>query len=129
MIEADIQARVRIEATRLGARLFRNHVGEGWHGVVVRHDARAGTVTLRYARRVTFGLGVGSADLIGWLPKHITESDVGKIIAQFGAVEIKTESGTLKKEQAAFIEAVNKAGGIAGVVRSPDALAGLLKIK
>jgi RecB family endonuclease NucS len=61
---------------------------------------------------VKFGLMVGSADIIGISP-------TGKFLA----VEIKTSKGLATKEQLRFIEAVNNAGGIAGIARSvSDAL-------
>ena len=126
MTESKISAEMRLEATRLGARLFRNHVGQGWQGDVVRHDPQSGTVTLRSARRVSFGFGVGSSDLIGWVPVLITPEHVGTVLSRFLAVEVKAESGKASTEQDKFIATVVESGGVAGVLRSAESLALLL---
>jgi hypothetical protein len=47
---------------------------------------------------------------------------VGKKIAIFTALEIKTQAGKISKEQTNFIETVNRFGGIASVLRSVDDL-------
>jgi hypothetical protein len=45
---------------------------------------------------------------------------VGKRLALFLALEVKTATGPIMPEQKTFIENVRKAGGLAGVVRSVD---------
>jgi hypothetical protein len=50
----------------------------------------------------------------------ITPDMVGRRIAQFMAVEVKTPTGRLSDDQIKFIAAVTKAGGLAGVARSSD---------
>lgn len=92
MSEAAIQKRVMIEATRLGLRVFRNNVG-------VLKDRRG--------IPVTYGLCVGSTDLIGWTPK-----------GQFVAIECKTEIGIVSPEQKNFLQQVSKAGGFACICRN-----------
>jgi hypothetical protein len=47
-------------------------------------------------------------------------------VAQFVAVEVKSERGRVSAEQTRFIEAVNQAGGCAGIARSVDAAQALL---
>lgn len=93
MNEADIMRLVQIRASELGARVHRNNVG-----MVMRPDG----IPLRY------GLGVGSSDLIGWTAE-----------GRFLAIEVKTPTGSVKKEQAQFLAAVNAAGGLGFVARSP----------
>ena len=56
-----------------------------------------------------YGLCKGSSDLIGW-----TQS------GQFLAVEVKGPRGRATVEQLAFVEAVVRAGGVAGICRSVD---------
>lgn len=87
-------------------RLFRNNVG-----VLRDHTGRA----------VRFGLHPGSSDLIGWRSITITPDMVGQKVAVFTALEVKAPGGTHKVtvEQHHFIQAVETAGGIAGVARSP----------
>jgi hypothetical protein len=102
-LEADLYGPILLAASRRGARLFRNHVGVSEHenGNKVRH-----------------GLPKGSADLIGWTAD-----------GRFLAVEVKRPGWRPSPKwrassQAAFIEQVRLAGGVAGVATSvEDALA------
>ena len=67
-------------------------------------------------RGVRYGLGVGSADLVGFI--H------GAARALF--IEVKTSTGRISPEQHAWIEFVRSKGAAAYVVRSvPEALAAL----
>lgn len=58
---------------------------------------------------ITYGLAVGSSDLIGCV--------IGS--GRFFACEVKSKRGTPSPEQLAFIGAINKAGGYAFVARTP----------
>lgn len=77
-------------------RVWRNNVGQ-----------------LRDARGIpiTYGLGKGSADLIGFVFPT----------GQFLAVEIKTPEGRLSDEQKAWLATVRDRNGIAVVLRSVEA--------
>lgn len=55
------------------------------------------------------GLGTGTADLVGYV--------IGS--GRFFALEVKTGSGKVSAEQAAWIEQTNREGGYAGVARTP----------
>ena len=101
--EQTIQQHIRIACSRGDTRLFRNNTG-----------------TLRDAngRPVQFGLCKGSGDLIGWRTVTITPDMVGTTIAVFTSVEVKTPTGRIRPEQQQWLEAVQAAGGIAGVARS-----------
>ena len=68
-------------------------------------------------RKVKYGLVNGSADLIGWRTLTITPEMVGKEIAQFVSVEVKTPKGKTSAEQENWLEQVNCAGGHAIVAR------------
>lgn len=59
---------------------------------------------------IQYGLGVGSADLIGLV--------IGT--GQFLGIEIKTPVGRLSAEQRAWLAAVEKMGGITRVLRTED---------
>jgi VRR-NUC domain len=85
-----------------GVTLFRNNVGK-------LCDARG--------RWVTFGLHVGSGDLIGWTPTLITPDMVGRTLAVFTSVEVKTPTGKVSRDQQHWQDAVTKAGGVAVVLR------------
>ncbi len=96
--ETQLMQAIRYAVNRTGrARLMRNSVG---------YDAEA---------RVRYGLGVGSADLVGMLRG-------GRVFV----LEVKTASGRTTSEQQAWLDTVRRFGGFAAVVRSvDDALAAL----
>lgn len=122
MSEHDIMNRVQVAVSKLKTRVFRNNVGVGWTGQRVSSSgSEAGTVVLRGARPLRAGLGVGSSDLIGWTPVDITEEMIGKTVAVFTALEIKSSLASKPtKEQQNFLSAVKDAGGIAVVARSVE---------
>ena len=104
-LETILQQRIRLAlGTNPDARMFRNQVGS-------LPDPRTG-------RLVTFGLTRGSADLIGWRTVTVTPAMVGTRLAIFTSIEVKTPTGRVRPEQQAWLEAVQQAGGIAGVARS-----------
>ena len=106
-VETNIQQRIRLAlGTRDDVRLFRNQVGQ-------LPDPRTG-------RPVQFGLAKGSADLVGWKTIEVTPDMVGQHIAVFTSIEVKTPTGRPTKYQQAWLTAVEKAGGIAGVARSVE---------
>lgn len=88
-----------------GVRLFRNNVG---------------TAQTYDGRFIRFGLCEGSSDLIGWTEYVVQPEDVGRRIAVYTAIEIKTPRGRATCKQRAFIDAVRRAGGISGIARSPN---------
>lgn len=90
-----------------GVRLFRNNVGE----------ARA-----QSGQWIKFGLHKGSSDFIGWQSLIVTSEMIGKRIAVFIGVEIKTPEGVVSPEQQGFLEEVNRWGGKAVVITSASEL-------
>jgi hypothetical protein len=99
--EAVLLKNVMLEASKLGARVWRNHVG-GFY-----------TKDGRYQRT---GLCKGSSDLIGIYQ------------GRFLAIECKTTIGRLSPEQTNFLEQVNKNGGIGIVCRDEKDLEKMLAI-
>ena len=55
----------------------------------------------------------GGSDCIGWVPYLVTAADVGRTIAIFAAVEIKTGKQKPTEDQERFLRIVHRAGGIA----------------
>lgn len=118
MKESNIQREIMLASSALGsATLFRNNVGLGWTGRTIS-VGESGRVVLADARPVKFGLCKGSGDLIGWRTVTITPEMVGRTVAVFASLEVKTKTGRVSPEQANFRAAVERAGGIAAVVRS-----------
>ena len=98
-----------LSRSKTGARLFRNNTGTAYQGQRVR--TQNGFI-ITNPRPVHFGLCKGSSDLIGWTPHVITEADLGKTVAIFTAIEVKTKGVKVTPEQRNFIARVNEAGGI-----------------
>ena len=101
--EHEIQQRIRLACGRGAVRLWRNNTG---------------ALVDQQGRFVRFGLCKGSSDLIGLRSLEVTPEMVGRRLAQFVALEIKTESGTVSTEQRAFLRLVQQLGGLGAVCRS-----------
>jgi hypothetical protein len=110
--EQQIQQHIRISCSNGDTRLFRNNTG---------------TLKDANGRPVQFGLCKGSADLIGWRTVTITPEMVGSTVAVFLSIEVKTATGRLRPEQQQWLDAVQAAGGIAGVARSVSDAQALLR--
>jgi hypothetical protein len=111
MTEQQIQQRIRLTCSTEATRLFRNNTG---------------TLRDQHGRPVSFGLCKGSADLIGWRTVTVTPEMVGTQVAVFTSIEVKTATGRLRSEQQQWLDAVQAAGGIAGVARSVEDAEALL---
>jgi len=101
--EQTIQQHIRLACSTGATRLFRNNTG---------------SLLDKNGRPVQFGLCKGSADLIGWTTRTITEEMVGQQVAVFTSIEVKSATGRLRPDQRQWLDAVQKAGGIAAVARS-----------
>jgi hypothetical protein len=110
--EQQIQQEIRIACGNGDTRLFRNNTG---------------TLKDANGRPVQFGLCKGSADLIGWKRVTVTKEMVGSTVAVFLSIEVKTATGKLRPEQQQWLDAVQAAGGIAGVARSVSDADALLR--
>ena len=113
MSEQRIQQEIRLTCSNGNTRLFRNNTG---------------TLKDQNGRPVQFGLCKGSADLIGWRTVSVTPEMVGTQVAVFASIEVKTAAGRLRPEQQQWLDAVQAAGGIAGVARSVSDAEALLRI-
>ncbi len=105
MSEQRIQQEIRLAVSHGDTKLFRNNTG---------------TLRDQHGRPVQFGLCKGSADLIGWRTVTVTPEMVGTQVAVFLSIEVKTPTGRLRPEQQQWLDAVQAAGGIAGVARSVE---------
>lgn len=103
--EAPAQANSRIEASKIGARLFRNN-----RGLFKTIDGK---------RHVRAGLEAdGASDLVGDYPVKITQEMVGMTLAVAFYVEVKEPkwkkpSDPREEQQATFINSANSRGAIA----------------
>lgn len=117
MKESHVLSAVRL-AMGQRATLFRANVGQAWTGNEVIRQGR--DVLIRDARPFNTGLPPGFSDLFGWT----RQGDV----ARFLALECKGPTGRPTEDQLRFLAAVKAAGGIAGVVRSPEEALALLSL-
>lgn len=85
MNEASVQSIVRLEASRLGWKLWRNNRGvlKNEKGVPIRFGLCNDSPAV--------GAHIRSADLIGIRPVIITPAMVGQVIGQFVSIECKHE--------------------------------------
>jgi hypothetical protein len=111
--EQTIQQHIRLACSKGDCRLFRNNTG---------------TLPDKNGRPVSFGLAKGSADLIGWTTRTITPEMVGQQVAIFTSIEVKAATGRIRPEQQQWLNAVQAAGGIAGVARSVGEAMDLLSV-
>jgi hypothetical protein len=109
--EQRIQQEIRLAISHGDTKVFRNNTG---------------TLKDANGRPVQFGLCKGSADLIGWRTVTVTPEMVGTQVAVFLSIEVKTPTGRLRPEQRQWLDAVQAAGGVAGVARSVDDARALL---
>jgi hypothetical protein len=114
--ETKLLNNIRLKHSHGTTRLFRNTVGAGYVGQAF--FMQDGSVVIPRPARVTFGLGPGTSDLIGWCEHVITPEDVGARVAQFVAIECKSKSGRANKQQKAFLELAWDHGALAGIARS-----------
>lgn len=115
----------------MGARLFRQNTGVAWVGKVERGFPGKrvvlgpNDVVIRNARPFHAGFD-GLSDLGGWSPITITADMVGATFAQYAQVEVKFGKDRATKDQLAWIDAVNAAGGRAGIARNEKDLSEIL---
>lgn len=131
MTPANQNKHTQIEASKVGARLWRMAVGFGWIGDAKKFDkpqtvsVNPGDVLIRKARPFRAGIE-GMSDNGGFVPIKITPDMVGQTVAVSAWVEDKQGSGRASKEQSAFIRFVRSMGGRAGIARGPDDVRAIL---
>jgi hypothetical protein len=127
--ETSVQRRVWLRLAAV-ATLFRVNTGKGW----VSNGGKPqrlpnGSVVLPFARPITLGFGLvngdpveGASDLVGFSSVVVTQAMVGHTLAVLTAFECKPSTGGHKRtSQQHFVDVVKAAGGIAGIVNSPEA--------
>jgi hypothetical protein len=107
--EAAIQSEIRLRLSEMRA------------GIFLRYQV--GTFLTMDGRPVKIG-EPGVSDLIGITSRVITQSDVGKTIGVFTAIETKKAKDSTararKESQGNFLNLIRSHGGIAGICRSVE---------
>jgi hypothetical protein len=116
---------MRALGSRKWTRAFRNNIGLAWFGTLLSN--KDNIAVLKNPRRVEYGLQVGTSDIILVHSVEVTAAMVGRRVAVFGAIEVKTETGRVTEEQRNFIATVQRFGGIAGIARSETEAAGIVE--
>jgi hypothetical protein len=121
MRESLLQRDVRIALGKAdGVAAWRNNVGQA------EFVSPQGLV-----QRVSYGLCVGSSDIIAVVSVVITPEMVGKTMGRFTAIELKAPGARTEKKRAEqqqmFRNLVNRLGGFAEVLNDASALDGLLE--
>lgn len=108
---------------------YRNDCGQGYQGgqkFKVKADGvipvKEGDLILKNPSPVKYGLQKGSGDLVGWTPVKVTEKLVGKTIAVFTSVEIKTIKDKPGRDQIIWYFNIKMAGGIAIILHCNEPL-------
>ena len=119
--EAAVQAHVRLEASRVGARLWRNNVGatKDERGNFIRYGIANDSKQMNEV--------IKSSDLIGIRPLRIEAHHVGGIVGQFVAREVKAPTwhytGTKHEiAQLKFLELITSLGGDAAFATGTGSL-------
>lgn len=116
MSEQDLYGEILRAHSRGATRLFRLNSGTiAWQGTITHRTDQ--TLTLLHPRAIKLA-PPGVSDLAGWSPLQILQSDVGRTVALFTAIEGKSARGRADERQSAFIALVKRCGGRAGVARS-----------
>jgi len=107
MLERDVLRTVMLAVPEIwpGARVFRNNVG---------------IAEFKGGQKVRYGLCNGSSDLIGWIPRVVDATMLGATLAQFLAIECKRPGKDATANQARFLAAVERAGGLAVVAHGRE---------
>ncbi len=119
MSESPHLRKLLLALSQAGSRVFRNQVGQGWVGRLLKYID--GAAVIGNARNVRFGLTVGASDIIGFTPIVVTADMIGLKVAVFTAIEAKVDA-PVEDEQRNFLRAVSDAGGIALIVRNEGAI-------
>lgn len=126
MLEHGIQNDIR-NALAGKALIFRANVGQAWQGEV--HRLPNGDILLKKPRPFSTGLPVGFSDLFGLKSVEVTQDMVGKRVGLFVGLEIKQPGKKARKDQAKFLAAVERNGGISGVADSVERALQILRIE
>ena len=105
--------------------IMRANVGSGWIGEYTQNADDS--ITIYKPRWFQTGLPKGFPDQFGYKSTTIVPEMVGKKIAQFAFIEVKTPNGKASKGQKKMHTQLIDAGAIGGIARSAEEAIKLLK--
>lgn len=128
MNEHEIQNQIRLHLGQFpDVRIFRANVGQGWTGEAVIKLA-CGDIRITRPRPLNTGLPEGWPDLFGFRMLAVTPEMVGLVLPVFGAIEVKGPRGAVRAAQQRVLDELVRCGCLAGVARSPEEAAKILRI-
>lgn len=136
--ENNVMRRSWLALAKVMTTVFRLNTGMAWISNLGQRGVRKledGSVHILQARPISVGFTYpdgkpvkGACDLPGWTEVEITEEMVGCKVAIFTSIESKrTEGGRVSDDQRNWMNAVLRAGGIAGVANSPEAAVDIVR--
>ncbi len=125
VLEKNIQADIRLAASKNGCVLFRANAGMGWAGnVIIRH--KDGSITIKDPRPF-HGMIEGFPDLVGWKAIKVTPEMVGKIVSIIVLPEVKQLKGKAREAQERFKKRADKDFVVCDICRSVEDFEELVK--
>lgn len=136
--ESNVMRSAWLALSKVATTVFRLNTGMAWWSALGPKGVRKlddGSVHILQARPISVGFTRpdgkpvnGACDLPGWTEVVITEEMVGCRCAVFTSIETKrTKGGVTSDDQRNWMEAVQRAGGIAGVANSPEAAVDIVR--
>lgn len=122
--ESSLYGEIMRALSRDATRLFRQQSGLFWTGRVIEHTAQR--VVLLNPRAVKVGTP-GMSDLGGITSVIITPDMVGRTVGIDVQIEVKSNRGRVTPEQAAYLSTLQSLGARAGIARSVDDAARIIK--
>lgn len=123
MKESNLQSLIRLSIAKLST-MFRINAGMAWTGSSCKKQMNKSLpyygCMIIHNPRPFHGAPTGYSDLSGFTPVVVTQEMVGKTVAVFTAIEVKTPTGRATKKQINFMDHVINNGGKAGVARSVE---------
>ena len=124
----EIQSLIRRHVGRVpDVRIFRANVGQGWTGEAVI-KLPGGDIRITRPRPLNTGLPEGWPDLFGFRMLTVTPEMAGLMLPVFAAIEVKGPRGVVRDAQQRVLDELARCGCLAGVARSPEEAAQILRI-
>ena len=128
MKEHEIQNQIRLYLGQFpDVRVFRANVGQGWTGEAIIKQP-GGDIRITRPWPLNTGLPGGWPDLFGFRMLAITPEMAGLALPIFAAIEVKGPRGVIRAAQQRVLDELARCGCLAGVARSPEEAAQILRI-
>ena len=128
MKEHEIQNQIRLYLGQFpDVRVVRANVGQGWTGEAIIKQP-GGDIRITRPWPLNTGLPEGWPDLFGFRMLAITPEMAGLALPIFAAIEVKGPRGVIRAAQQRVLDELARCGCLAGVARSPEEAAQILRI-